>query len=545
MNQEADLSEQNPENSTKDESPKLDPDPVAHNEPDGTAGSATGQQTAGNSAAADMVATAPVAVTNGHPSADRQSAQDDSTTSHAMDVSSMKNTNVPPSTEDDDSKRFAELQHLASSDPPGVKDVSQVWQGLVASLLRTGFGMPIVAVLATVLMFSTKSAWFLGGTQDGQAVHAVVYGILIAAICWLALTIFYAAAGFATFQKANINVYLDFRRQFWEAVDSLPTSNQTPERDDSVLAQARRGMIRIYTIMSQRSGMQWVIGYGYIDLWRRLHDAQDLLTTARTPIEMVSMGIYNLSSLRGSNIDNADLLLAQTRQAILDIDPTAESYLDQPVARTTVASNKNPPPASQQQAAKPDTSAAAEALAVIRDVHRAIVQYRDSKWAGLVAARARLMRSTAYTGIFTFLLLAAVIIFGATIINVEAATIFYLVGVLFGGLFQRLYNDGTSNIEVEDYGLATAQLVQISLISGLAGIAGVVLAGLLPITTGGGSGTAVLTNLNDIFSFDRFGVGLIVAAVFGVTPGLLLSRLQQQANQLASDIACSQPTNHH
>jgi hypothetical protein len=119
----------------------------------------------------------------------------------------------------------------------------------VASLLYTAFGMPIVASLATVLMFSTKMSWFLGSLPHWQPVHAVVYGILIAVICWLALSIFFAAAGFTTLQRANTGVYLDLRRQFWAAVDSLPPANPAPEDAAAALAQARRAMghgLRLY-----------------------------------------------------------------------------------------------------------------------------------------------------------------------------------------------------------------------------------------------------------------------------------------------------------
>jgi hypothetical protein len=111
----------------------------------------------------------------------------------------------------------------------------------------------------------------------------------------------------------------------------------------------------------------------------------------------------------------------------------------------------------------------------------------------------------------------------------------------------------------DDYGFAYARLVSAPLISGLGAIAGVVLTAkiLLPTTDVVAAPAAVddsgkVTNvapavrqpasLHDIFDIALNPSGLVVAAVFGLTPGLVLDRLQKQAEQYKTDIQKSSVT---
>jgi hypothetical protein len=48
--------------------------------------------------------------------------------------------------------------------------------------------------------------------------------------------------------------------------------------------------------------------------------------------------------------------------------------------------------------------------------------------------------------------------------------------------------------------------------------------------------------LDNIFDLDKNLIGLLVAAVFGLTPGLLFDRLQQQADKYKADLKSSQAT---
>ena len=91
---------------------------------------------------------------------------------------------------------------------------------------------------------------------------------------------------------------------------------------------------------------------------------------------------------------------------------------------------------------------------------------------------------------------------------------------------------------VEDYGLFNARLILTPMLSGLAAIGGVLIVGLLPAVEPDGNGAGVV--LADIFHVTRNQYGIIVAAVFGLTPRLLLDRLRQQTEQYKADLKSSE-----
>jgi hypothetical protein len=115
---------------------------------------------------------------------------------------------------------------------------------------------------------------------------------------------------------------------------------------------------------------------------------------------------------------------------------------------------------------------------------------------------------------------------------VTAAIAFYLVGAVVG-LFGELY--GTSRRRrgiVEDYGLSIARLLTVPLLAGIAAVGGVLLTRLSGTATSDG-----LPALAQIFSLQKYSFGLVIAAIFGLTPGLLLDRLSQQPEDYKKELA--------
>jgi hypothetical protein len=92
----------------------------------------------------------------------------------------------------------------------------------------------------------------------------------------------------------------------------------------------------------------------------------------------------------------------------------------------------------------------------------------------------------------------------------------------------------------EDYGLSHVRLIQIPLFSGLAAVGGVVLTRLL-IELNLDSESAQMPSFEEILSFRQNPLGLIAAAVFGLTPTLLVSSLQRRAEQWKEDLQTSAP----
>jgi hypothetical protein len=145
---------------------------------------------------------------------------------------------------------------------------------------------------------------------------------------------------------------------------------------------------------------------------------------------------------------------------------------------------------------------------------------------------------TIATGVLTYALLAVAIIGKTTPPEIIAATAFFLVGAVVG-LVNRLYLDGQDATGVEDYGLTRARLIETPLLSGLAALGGVLLIKLLPLLANSDQGAAAGRILPATFDLAHYPEGLLVAAVFGLTPGLLINRLAQQAAAYKSDIKSS------
>ena len=102
----------------------------------------------------------------------------------------------------------------------------------------------------------------------------------------------------------------------------------------------------------------------------------------------------------------------------------------------------------------------------------------------------------------------------------EAATIFYFVGGLVG-LFIRLYNQSKTDTSIDDFRLATAHLIAAPLYSGLAAIGGVLVVQ-----------RDLALNVANI----------LIAAAFGLTPSLLTSAIQKEADQYKTDLKSTAAT---
>ena len=180
-----------------------------------------------------------------------------------------------------------------------------------------------------------------------------------------------------------------------------------------------------------------------------------------------------------------------------------------------------------------------EARTILRQVRRSINNYRSERWAGLVRARNNLALAMALTSVFVYTILWLAIIDGASAATIGAATAFFLAGATVG-LFNQCYNDSRTATVVDDYGLAGARLLVTPLISGVAAVAGVFLVSMLSISQlQVHSNGAPTTMLIDFFNLQDHPFSLIVAATFGLTPGLLVDRLKEQAEQYKQDLQSS------
>ncbi len=191
-----------------------------------------------------------------------------------------------------------------------------------------------------------------------------------------------------------------------------------------------------------------------------------------------------------------------------------------------------------------------EARNALREARRTINEFRDHLWEGLVNSRNLLLGTALITGLLTYVLICFAIIADATPTIITAAIAFYLVGALIG-LFSRLYNESKVENASDDYHLTLARIIVTPVLSGIAGVVGVLLTFMLSLTlfkTALPPPQAGVTNplpqlsLEDSFNVKLNPLGFLIAAAFALTPNLLINTLKRKANDFTDQLRNTGPS---
>ncbi len=371
---------------------------------------------------------------------------------------------------------------------------------------------------------------------------AIAMGTLVTAIAWLAVGV--VMRGDASAANANPRNYaaLVDRRMRLEAdlaLASDPTNWSASSTDQHAMSASActetRGhldalSVALGTLQGRPSrGRVWIAGTGYIDLWNRLHRAEEAMIIIAPLPSILAAALYDRLRLLGSDIGHQTELVSRLDAASTTLTSANCTELDR-----------------------------ARARAELRIVKNAVNSYRDDQWDSMVRARNQLLKTMVFTGLTANVALVLALVAGADKKVVVAASAFYLIGAMVG-LFARLRSEAESTGVVDDYGLTSARLIVTPLASGLAAIAGVVLAARLLLPTAGviapetnpfpapnlaaaAATPSRVASLREIFDLDANPGGLIIAAIFGLTPGLLIDRLQSQGQKFQNNLMTSSPT---
>ncbi|HEV8229762.1 MAG TPA: hypothetical protein VGQ86_07375 [Candidatus Limnocylindria bacterium] len=276
------------------------------------------------------------------------------------------------------------------------------------------------------------------------------------------------------------------------------------------------------------AGREYVSGTGYISLWNRVHRCEEAVIVFQPVPSVLAAASHDLLRLDGSNMNDRDKLKNLLTEAIKTLE------------------SKDLTPGDE-----------ARARGDVRTVREAINRYRDQLWDKMVRTKVQLMHTMLLTGATACAALVLAIIAGVEKTPIVGASAFYLVGAVVG-LFARLRSESLSLAVIDDYGLGDARLRVTPLLSGLAAIAGVVLMAnvLVPATdvvapatvddtgkiTRVSSEVRPPATLDQVFDLALNPAGLLAAAVFGLTPGLVLDRLKNQADKYKEDLQVSDVT---
>jgi hypothetical protein len=288
----------------------------------------------------------------------------------------------------------------------------------------------------------------------------------------------------------------------------------------------------------QKGGLHWLDGSGYLNAWNLIHRAEEALVNIAPVEEVIKEALHDDASIEGSAIPIRDDALNMLRLAVRKLSPAAGIYMKPPAVEPSAlgVGGNNPDP--------PDPKTAMEARNAIRVVKLTLDEFRDALWDGLVRIRNMLVLTAMLTGILSYVLLCVVLLLGATIPEIQTALIFYLVGA-FTGMFGRLIRESQTDTAVDDYGLTVARVALTPLIAGLAALAGVYLLAILSVNLlkSPTANSTTIPTLEDIYSITKNPQGLLSAAIFGLTPNLFISVLQQQADVVKAKLKNSSASN--
>jgi len=263
-------------------------------------------------------------------------------------------------------------------------------------------------------------------------------------------------------------------------------------------------------------------------MWKLLHHAEEALIEIE-PIEaVINRATHDELCIQDSNMSNSEELLDKVRIAVKKLSPSAAVYL------TKQPRDQEARGVPYGKTNKSYGDPEMEARIALREVRRTLNEYRDNLWEGLIRSRNRLMMIVTITGFLAYSLLCLPIVSNIDPSYVVAATIFFLVGAIVG-LFNRFYLETKVDSAINDFGLSMARVIATPVLSGLGAVSSVLVITLL---TG-----AIQTSLK--FPDDFTGIysinpwHILLAAVFGLAPGLLIRMLQQKAESYKTDIKSS------
>jgi hypothetical protein len=464
-----------------------------------------------------------------------------------------------------------------SGRPPSVGLATKYPSSYLAALVAIGPAIPIFAAAVAVFVYAHSNPTGLGSALRDIPMLVAMLSFLrgnpvlagtLTAVVISALAAFFYRFLFTAADRANTANFGELFQRLVQLRTRLsdPTDVQMAQPGAGFPASARAEAYAVLDVIDrelQKPGLQWDSGVGYLNVWMMLHTAEEALIEVECVADVISGALDDELRIAGSTMQDEAQLLGKLRQAIATLSPAAATYLavapkppvgDGAEPHAPTATNgggglgmaataaRTGAQALNGSNSEAETIKLQEARAVLRSVRHVLNNFRDSRRSGLLRMRNRLIGTLALTTFVTFVLLALALEAHPRFDGeypkdpIIGVTALFLVGALVG-LFNRLYAESGTPTAVEDYGLSKARLLLIPIVSGLAAVGGVALKHMV---TSAGSGAL---SLADIFRLDQNAVDLAVAAVFGLTPGLLVNRLRNLGDQYKTDLESTQAHN--
>lgn len=311
-------------------------------------------------------------------------------------------------------------------------------------------------------------------------------------------------------------------------------SLHAPAKEEA-LDEAQSAYKRFKEEFGKMLGGRWTTQSGYLTLYRLRHRAEEAWIGYAPKAVVVAEAWNARLSLWDSKLDekNRSELQRGLDMAIMLLDPKAWwKYLPDdernPILQLLNGQKRLGSPLSRLLPHVSSTDDSARNI--VRHAIASINAYQDDRYGQLLDIRSQLAAAGVCIGGLSYLLT----VFGVVLqpANVErwpelmlGAGTLYLVGAAFG-LMYRLYDESKSRPTVEDFGLSTLRILTTPVLSGFAGVAGALFMSIVL-----NSGTVL--QLFDLASHPN---GLLYAAIFGLTPNVLINYMHRQANKYIREI---------
>ncbi len=405
--------------------------------------------------------------------------------------------------------------------------ITKVWS---ASRLSLGALLPIVpAAAATATVVLCLANWPDAGNRGLQLAIGLGLGLVV----WMIAALLFGPE-VTDVESASSETYEELRARVVALkarlvdVQATDEATRTPGKEAIHEADELLGTLNeelgIHRGGRSRSGYRWLVGHGYINAWSTLHQAEDKLLAVEPVSVVYATAVTNLDRLAGTRSSAEAAELTTQLKALLGIDGRANRSGDREVEHRELLTRLNHD----------------WARALVRESAFLIHRAKNEAWDKIVKKRNQLFMALVLAISLTYAILALAVLADVTEKTLTAAVTFFLVGAVVG-VFNALHLASTTrNIGVFDYGLAQMRLLVTPVASGIAALAGVVLTNYAgsfliagSVATNGGAATPAF---DEIFNLGSNPTGLVVAAIFGLTPRLLLTRLRDQSDSYEQQI---------
>lgn len=292
-----------------------------------------------------------------------------------------------------------------------------------AALRATALLVPVVAVLGTLSAYVVSGGapgsccGIFGSYPIAAGAFAVISGTSAAVFVWLVVAL--PLRRFTSAASVNRRAYNLLRERLCRLENRVEHTHLEASEPQEEIENGIHGISRyiareqvtreceaIKRGLESGGDMPWVTGTGYVELWRRIHRAEEALIKVEPCTETLAGAMYDESRLKNSNMTNKDPLLKRLRSAVVVLDGSETSdnlqYLEEQPECSL----------NEEQRKKPENRA--KATTILSQVRHEINSFRDNVWEGIIHARNRLADASMLLGLVTYALLALAVFAGAS-----------------------------------------------------------------------------------------------------------------------------------